>query len=379
MRVQLRVLLVLVFCSVVVFSCQRNSTDEPMEGPIVLVWNKSDSETRSEMETGLKWYFSMLGAELSKESWDAGLTWVSNVHVVVEPDKLGFNEHAQEQLRLLWAAFRETEEFGENGAVDMGRFVASTLNNSNHYYKIVDMPEDYAAFKAGNSFANHQAAINPSSVSFGYRKILFPASDQQSMAFISEEYAADFTQSQAEPEEIEVLDVMPNGQLRFGVYENGHLRSGADEVFSIGGKPSKCMWCHESKFLPNFSNSTDFSGYLTTAQFNETIEEHNDDLTSLRAQLDPFLDYSKTKEHIEMELLYIRYFEPSAQRLANEWGVSESEVESLLSNLSTHVHHEFPELGPLYFRHQVETHAPFMSLESPTEMRETENTQPDYL
>lgn len=367
---------------ILINACKKDIIEVPITPelkPFRLIWNVSDIESKQELEIGLKWYFSILGATLPIDSWTKGVEWHNETHFSINYKELGFNSRAIEKLNQLADLYRSTGEFKATDGIDVGRFVANTLNNSNHYYQIVGMPSSYTDFLEGNKMASYHGAINPSSVSFGYRKILFPDFTNLKMTFVSEEFLNDFTVSQIEPVEFETIDVMPNGQLRYGIYENGNLISGANPVFSAGGKPSKCMWCHESVFLPNFSSTKPFSGYVSGQAFNDTMAYHNKELTELRAELNSMFDYSKRKEHTQMELIYIRFYEPSATRLANEWGISIDDVKSRLASLKTHIHHEFPELGDLYYRDEVDPFAPFSSLSSPKKMRETEDGQPELL
>jgi hypothetical protein len=366
----------------VLFACNKKTLEVPIEeGPkgITLNWNLSDNETKTEVETGLRWYLSMLGATLPKGCWEKGIVWKNSTQFFLDFTELGFNPEATKQLQKLASLYADTEEYTSAGGIDLGRFVANTLNNSDHYYKIVGLPEQYIDFLTSNQLANYEGFIHPSSVSFGYRKILFPALTNLQMTFISEEFTKDFTTGNEQPKEFKVIDVMSNGQLRFGVYENGTLLNGAKKIFSAGGKPSKCMWCHQSSFQPNFDNSESLKGYVSGKAFNDTISLHNKKLTDFRLSMESILDYSKEQEHTQMELLYIRFFEPSAQRLANEWGVSLKDIRKRLSGLKSHTYPEFPKLGDLYFRHEVEPLAPYKSMPSPLEMRETEELQPKVL
>lgn len=381
---KLTVIVTLVITLVAFHSCKKETIDVPISNApseFYLIWNQSDSiDSKANLETALTWYFNALGANLNIKNLDEGIEWSANNRIILDYKKLGFNSRAIVAFEKLQSRLLITEEYLAAGGIDLGRWVALTLNNSDHYYEIVGMPRQYRHFIEGQSFASFQGAVKPSSISFGYRKILFPALLNSSIPFVSEEYDLDFTTIELEPKEFEVFDVMANGQLRFGVYDkNGLLINGADPDFSAAGKPTKCMWCHESKVQPIFSSSNSYQGYLSTSEYNDTVNHYNEKLTSYRSKLESLLDYSRKQEHVQMELLYIRYFEPSRKRLSQEWNMSEEMITERLSAVKTHQHYEFPNLGELYYRHEVDPFAPYNSLSTPKEMRETEIGQPKHL
>ena len=71
--------------------------------------------------------------------------------------------------------------------------------------------------------------------------------------------------------------------------------------------------------------------------------------------------------------------EPSAERLSIEWNMTVSNVQSLLSNLSTHIYPEFPFLGSLYDRTEIESFVPFQGLSVSTSVRETSQTEVNHI
>lgn len=352
------------------------------ESTIKLRFYQNDTETRAEFETGLKWAFSFLGAKLEEGSWSAAVTWESPTTFQLDVNRLGFNKNALLQLELLMAQFRASEEYRVTGGIDAGRFVVSILNNPNHYYKIVGMPTQLNQFTQTASFLDKRAAILESAVAFKQRLIQLPSESSKinQIKYWAEELLGSITDSSHIVVENEVIDIMENGQLRFGIYDTlGRLINGADPNFSAAGKPVKCLWCHETEVQPGFAALTSIPGYYSPSEFDSIVNRNNLDLDFLRSQLSTEINFVDRSNHTEVEKLYFRYMEPSAQRLSLEWNMTQSEVETILVNISTHTHHEFPSFGDLYYRADVEPFSPYATLPSSSSIRETNENEPNLL
>ena len=349
---------------------------------INLHWYQNDTETRAEFETGMQWCFSFLGAQLKSGSWSRGTQWLNGLTVKIHIEELGFNTHALNQFQKLIKQYKQSEEYRLTGGIDAGRFVVSIINNSNHYYKIVNMPTTLDVFRSNYSFLQKRAAIIESAVAFKERLINMPEQDQtvDSLGYWAQELVGSIVDSSHQVEENEVMDVMPNGQLRFGIYnKNGELIGGADSNLSIAGKPVKCLWCHEINIQRGFAALTAVPGYFSPNQFDSIVQENGVVLNNHRAALSTEIDFTDRNQHTEFEKIYIRFMEPSVQRLSQEWRKSESEVEMTLLNTLTHSHEEFPELGQLYYRKEIAQYSPYQVLPSTTEARETVNNEPNLL
>lgn len=369
-------------------ACENESLETLFPEPttsthtIDLHWYQNDTESKAEFETGLQWCFSFLGAQLEKGMWTAGTQWVDEEKLSVHLDQLGFNNHALLQFEQLIAQYKQSEEYEKTGGIDAGRFVVSIINNSNHYYKIVDMPETLNEFQAKYRFQQKRAAILESAVAFKERLIHLPeqAQDISSLGYWSQELLGSLKDSSHQVEENEVMDVMPNGQLRFGIYnKNGALIGGGDPKLSVAGKPVKCLWCHEVNIQRAFTAITAIPGYYSPQQFDSIVAENRTQLDYHRASLNPIIDFTDKDQHPEFEKIYIRFMEPSAKRLAKEWGLSVAQVESNLQGIATHRHDEFPEMGDLYFRKDIASFAPYQVLQDVKEARETETDEPNFL
>lgn len=372
--------------SLSVISCKDEKIEpEPLtdtDTRITLHFYQNDSETRTEFETGLQWYCSYLGASLEKGSWARGTRWLDDQKIRIELSDLGFDQNALNRFAELIHLYEQTEEFKITGGIDAGRFIVSTLNNSNHYYKIVGMPSSLNEFNSNYRALSKQAGIVESAVSFGNRVINLPESSQniEDLGYWAEELLGSLIDSSYTVEENEVMDIMPNGQLRFGIYNtNAELIVGSDARISRAGKPAKCLWCHEVNIQPAFAALTVIPGYYSPNEFDSIINVDRTSLDVYRAGLNSEIDFNKSFQHVEVEKIYIRFMEPSAKRLAEEWSMTVVEVESKLLGLPTHSHHEFPDFGSLYIREEIEEHAPYQVLPSTNTARETVSNEPDLL
>ena len=80
-----------------------------------------------------------------------------------------------------------------------------------------------------------------------------------------------------------------------------------------------------------------------------------------------------------LEKMYISFMEPSVRRLELEWQVPHNTIEAKVSELTTHTHEEFSELGDLYDRKEVDLEAPYFGLPVPFSARNTSDFEPNYL
>ena len=349
---------------------------------IDLIFYQNDTETKAEFELGLKWAFSFLGARLERGSWDRAMVWQSPTTFQINMSELGFNQNAAEQLENLIRQFKISEEYLVKGGIDAGRFVVCTLNNSNHYYKIVGMPTSFNKYVSSKSFLQKRGAIIESAVALKERLIQLPEENSpiNRLSYLAEELSGSLRDSSHQVLENEVMDVMENGQLRFGVYDTlGQLIVGSDPTISIAGKPVKCLWCHETVIQRGFAALTSIPGYYSPAQFDSIIDKNSLTLDAYRKGLDTEIDFADPSNHTKVEKLYFRFMEPSANRLSLEWGVSVNEVELLLKDIETHGHQEFPSFGQLYYRTDIEKFSPYATLPSTSSIRETNINEPNLL
>ena len=348
---------------VVVTSCNNKEAYE-----INLKWNKTYPEDTFERNViGLKWALSYLGSTVAN---DSTLIKVNAKDSIINLDikNLGFSESSRKTLAQLQYEFKQTDYYIKNNSYDLGRYIALTFGTPKHYYAIVDISETFKRFKQNYNFSETKGYINNSSVSKVHRIITFSdIAQNNSQAFIS----AEIDSITKDTLEYETMEVMPNGQLKFGVYNiNGELKDAASSTLTNAGKPAKCIWCHEVVVQPLFKAQENYEGYLDYFKLDDTLTYFNNKLQKYQNSLWTDKSLTNKKLHTELELLYISFMEPSAQRIAREWNMPLKEVNKILSGLKTHTHEEFPFLGNLYYRKDIDKLAPFKTLKTPKNIRE---------
>lgn len=357
-------------------SCERDSYSDLVGGEtaINLKWNKAyPDDTIDKSLIGLKWALSYMGATLP--SSDAGFRTTAST-ITIDIKKLGFNVNAQQNLSKLVEKIKATPEYQNNNAVDLGRFVTLLIGASEHYYEIIGTPNTLDEILNQYTLLPQKGYVNNSSVSLEHRIIRFSEQNGFNQVFLSEEVDP----VSGEIYEYETIELLPNGQLRFGIFDtNGNRKNNADATHSNAGKPAKCMWCHESTINQMFTPQNDYAGYLTYADFQSTLIGYRETNRAQKLALTDGVDFAQTQQHTLTELLYISFMEPSAERLSAEWNMPLAQVQSLLSGLPTHVYDEFPFLGNLYYRHEVETLAPFQGLSVSTNVREASTIEVNHL
>ena len=348
---------------------------------IDLRWIESyDSQARSDVETGLLWTLSFLGATLPADGPDP-VSWRDAV-VTLHLDHAGIEADALPHWQRLLESMKASEEYRAMGALDIGRFVALTLCSSNHYFALTGAEPRYERAYASRAFAAELVAIVESDVSHGNRLLeIAEGPSVADIAFIAHEGTGSVSQQTFVAQERELLDVMPNGQLRAALYgADGALKPAADRTLTAAGKPAKCLWCHETHLLRSFDGRTSVPGYGSLGAFEQRIASRMEELRILRSTRASRVDFTREQDHTYAELLYLAFYEPSALRVAREWNVPVARAREALSRLSTHAHDEFDFLGQqLYRRGDVDALAPYGVLEPPTDPREPSAYEPDLL
>jgi len=357
------------------FGCARDVELPPRNESLTieLRWIKGHPrERRTEIETGLLWSLSYLGAALPRDERYV-LSWDDDI-VTLRLDRAGVDESVAHHWMRLLDAMKASEEYRSNGAMDIGRFVVLTLCSARHYYALTGVSRRYEQARSGYLFAPQRIVIAESSIASGNRLIEVPsgiASD--GMAFVAHEGTGSIRQGSFQIAEHEFLDVMSNGQLRFALYGlDGALKDAASESLTAAGKPTKCLWCHESQLMGPLVERTN------------PLEEHvaigSEFLRNLRATRRSKIDFARTQDHTYAELLYVAFYQPSAERVAREWNMPVERVREALVGLRTHANEEFPFLGDeLYERADVDTLAPYGVIAVPSDPREPSAYEPDLL
>jgi hypothetical protein len=368
------------FIFIVFISCENHSTSdliaiETVENPsLFLRWNKAYSDdTIDKSIIGLKWALSYIGAELPAN--EVGISCQNNL-ISININKLGFNSNAKEKLTILHSKIIASNEYQTQNTVDLGRYVSLLIGASEHYYEIIGTSTTLTEILNNYTLLPQKGYVNNSGVSLEHRIIEFSEQNGFNQVFLSKEV----NPITGEIYEYETIELLPNGQLRFGIFDvNGNRKKSADASHSNAGKPAKCMWCHESTINQIFTPQNDYFGYLTFTEFQNTLINYRESNRNLKLALTDGVDFSQTQQHTLTELLYISFMEPSAERLSLEWNLPLTQVQNLLSSLPTHTYGEFPFLGNLYYRNDIENLAPFDGLSISSSVREPSAVEVNHI
>jgi hypothetical protein len=357
------------------FSCLKNVEEFANENNTIinLQWNKAYADdTIEKARLGLSWCYSMVGAKVLNSVVLSSNDSVFTVNI----NAIALDENALTKIKILHSKIIETEAYKQTKTIDLGRYISLLIGTSEHYYSITNIPNTLDEILSNYNLKPSKGYVNNSTVSLKHRIIEYSNQEESKQLFLSNEIAPQTN----EIVEYETIEIMENGQLKFGIFdENKNRVNVANNEHTTAGKPAKCMWCHESNINQLFSPQDNFSGYLTSQQLNDTLVMFNNELREQQNLLIDGVKFSNRQEHVLLELAYITFMEPSALRLANEWKMSEIEVQNLLNSLPTHTHHEFPFLGTLYDRNDVDEFAPYKSLVVSTSVREASATEVNHI
>lgn len=369
----MKIIAFILFCCLFI-CCKSEYSEIDNTSKLKLKWNKShqdDSINRAVI--GLQWALAYVGSNTPCNSKSIK---VSGNIITIYPDYIGFNNKALAVFKNLISKIKQTEAYKNNNSLDLGRFVTLLLASPEHYYALVDTPKTLEQLKANYKLNTQKGYVNNSSVALQDRIISFSQLQDINQLWISEEIDS----ISKTIYEFETIELLKNGQLRFGIYnENGIRKNVANSKHTTAGKPAKCIWCHESNLNQMFKKQDNINGFLSAEELQQKIIASRDTFNSKRKQLKETVNYNKTQQHTLTELLYISFLEPSAKRLSLEWNTNEAEVINTLKHLKTHKHNEFPFLGNLYYRKDVEQFAPLKAIEVSGSVRELCATEINHL
>jgi hypothetical protein len=342
------------------------------------------AERKSNVDTGLYWALSFLGAKLPASA-DI-LRWHGQT-VTVDLGAAQVQPQSKAAWKKLLQILKSSDEYRKTGAVDIGRFVFLSLCSANHYYELTGTSPNFSQFLAAHNFGSRQIAVVESGVAHGNRLIdVGSSANIGTIAFVAYEGHGALKDGSFQKQDVETLEFMPNGQLHFGLYDlSGHLKTAATPALTRAGKPSKCLWCHEINLNPPFSNVTDLPGYYSTQQFRDLVASEMRTVASYRQTLRSKVDFRKTQDHTNAENLYISFAQPTVERLAAEWNLPVDAVRQKLQarNLKPHPHSAEADDGilgdQLYDRTEVDALAPYAGVRGPTDFREASSYEPNLL
>lgn len=347
------------------FSCEKEEIKEDYQQLLQLKWNKAyEEDTIDKAVIGLQWALSYVGANTPSKT--NSITVTDNL-ISLNLNNLGFSEAAKKAFEKLEIQIIDTEAYNKNKSIDLGRFVTLLLGSPEIYYTLIETPKTLGELKENYILNPKKGYINNSSIAHVDRVISFSEQKEFNQLWISEE-TDPITKTVYE---IETIELLKNGQLRFGIYDNNGVRkNSANKEHTRAGKPGKCIWCHESNLNPLFKEQNDFNGFLTSQELQKIIISSRETFNLNKTQLKYNVDYTNKQQHTLAELLYISFLEPSAERLSLEWNMDITEVTSLLSNIKPHNHDEFSFLEDLYYRKDIESFAPYKAVPVSENVRE---------
>jgi hypothetical protein len=363
-------------------------TQDPPRDPqlaIDLRWVQNyPKERRRDVNTGLYWALSFLGAKLPADA--NVLTWHGKV-VTLDLGAAQMQEGTTAAWKKLLGILKSSEEYRKMGAIDIGRFVYVSLCSANHYYELAGTSPTFAQFLSRHPLEPREIAVVESAVAHGNRLIdVGTGTGIGGIAFVAYEGHGALKDGTFHKEDIETLEFMANGQLRFGLYDlDGRLKTHTTPALTTAGKPSKCLWCHEINLNPPFNGVTNVPGYYTMHQFRDLIVGKMAEITGYRYALHSKVDFHKTQDHSNAENLYLSFAQPTAQRLAAEWNMPLETVRQMLQarKLTPHPHSAYVDDGilgdQLYDRNDVESLAPYSGVRGATDAREASGYEPDLL
>jgi hypothetical protein len=381
MRVASRIGVGLILVLLLVTGCHQ-TPHPPADArlTIQLRWIKGYSrETKTKVDTGLSWALSFLGAVLPQNS--EPFSWQGNV-VTLDLDAAGVLPETRSAWMSVLTAMKSSDEYRKTGAIDIGRFLLLTLCSSHQYFALTGAARTFADFQSAHGGPFKLAAVVESDIARGNRLLqVSDATRLEQVAFVAFEGGGSIADGSFEKSEIETIDFMPNGQLRFALFDlQGNAKTSASPEHTGAGKPSKCLWCHEIRLQPPFKNTTSVPGFLSAEQLRRVIRDRMEIVSQYRSELKSTVDFRRTDDHTLAELLYLAFAEPSAQRLSVEWGESIEAVRNRLATLKTHRQSEFSFLGEsLYDRDAVDLFAPYQSIRVPSNVREASNYEPELI
>ena len=351
---------------------------------ITLRWVKAyENESVEDLEKGLLWTLSFLGAPLPTGSFEKAIQYRDSLSFDLRLEFLGFDDPALDALEIILDRIKASDEYRHYGALDAARFAVLTLHSSWHYYRITGVPESIGGFRQIHSYPDSLVfPVVSSSIAANTRMIKFLVGPSlPEISFLAEETGDGFTfdRNPYPIHHFETLDVMPNGQLRFAIYDaGGHLIPAAPARETAAGKPSKCLWCHETNVQSLFGPTPDVTGFMSSHEFQQWVDSSNTLIRTFRSRMESDLDFSRLQDHTFSELLYITFMEPTLLRIANEWKMDTVAVKRITAGLPQHDHAEFIFLRNLFDRASIDNLSPVPPVPVPLDVREPNPEEPNY-
>lgn len=298
------------------------------EAEFRLAWYPADeTETWDDVEVGLDWAWSQMGALPPPGTANGTRTSVDGVVTFpVALDDLALPPSAREVVDTVVA---ELSPAGE--PVDIGRFLMRSLHEPARYAAMTGACPTRGEWAAARQAADPLLyAVTTSLLTSEDRRVALNAGPTVvgAIGYLAESGEGSLADGTFTPREAEVVDVMPNGQFRYAVYgEDGALLPAGEHAPT--GTPGKCAWCHEDHIQAGSDANASAEGYIDHATWTSERVAAQAVLDSYRASLATSIDFSPPV-HEAAERLVEGFLFPDDRRVALEWGVSEAAVRILL-------------------------------------------------
>ena len=363
------------------WAVERRRARRARAASIELRWVRAyPAESWDQVRTGIAWSLSFLGAKLPTGSLDRVVRRHDESHFRLELAPAAFTPRALDELGTTIQRLKDTDEYRQQGSLDLGRFLALGVYGAWQYYRVTGAEPTYAALADAYGISAFDTfPLVHSYVAKNERRLrVRPCAPGRPIVFVAEEGTGATARGDFHTETYETLVVQPNGQLRFAIYDrDGALAAASPHHLGDAGKPAKCLWCHEINLLPLFVPSPPVPGFMSPDRFGALIEGCRRELGARRKALSSDIDFGRTQDHAQSELLYITFMEPSAMRVTNDWRQEPGAVRRTLADLPEHDYTEYPFLGRLYHRADIDARAPYDSLAPADSLREPSAYEPD--
>jgi hypothetical protein len=280
------------------------------------------------------------------------------LHVELQVSEAGFSSEALEALE---AALHPLEESAlQAGAHDAGRLLMATLYQPWRYYQITGACAELDGWRALHPPLNAEYAVTVSQLDDNDRIVELASPPQrlpEGLALTISSGEGSLAEGTFEVEEVEVLDLMSNGQQRFAIYgPDGRLSPASDPELVPAGQPGRCMWCHEGRLQRGSAENPGGLSSLSYAEWIRAVEELDGAVAAWRASLSTSLSWSPYHRHTWAEQLTRHFLWASTNRVAAELEIAPGEVSEAMAGLGVGPgwDEEEPERGAVWPREAID-------------------------
>lgn len=312
-------------------ACAPTAEDVPGDAALRLSWYRSDeAESWAVARAGLDWALSQAGALPPADG--------SAIEVLdEEEDRVRFELHvdrlelAEDANAMLVEVGDELRSAGGSGGDDLGRFLLRGLHEPWRYYVLTGACGSLEEWRAARPPLPLEYAVTTSLLLPDHRLVRLPSTQgaADAVAFEAVEGEGSLADGSFGATSFETVDLMPNGQFRYAVYDlTGALQAAGDAEET--GLPANCAWCHEASVHAGTPANESAPGYLSYTEWMQHREGAQATVEALRASLDTSISYDTPAVHGDAERLVEGFLFPDTARVASEWRSTESEVRATL-------------------------------------------------